>query len=54
MAVASGAAVDLTGWNNDKAVNAFANTAVSSIVPEVPDGALASSGACAYTPWTAE
>jgi hypothetical protein len=39
-AVASGAAVDLTGWNKDKAVNAFANTTVSSIVLEVPDGAF--------------
>jgi Domain of unknown function (DUF4331) len=37
-AVANGAAVDLTGWNKDKAVNAFANTTVSSIVLEVPDG----------------
>ena len=37
-AMASGAAVDLTGWNKDKAVNAFANTTVSSIVLEVPDG----------------
>ena len=39
-AVASGAAVDLTGWNKDKAVNAFANTTVSSIVLEIPDGAF--------------
>ncbi|MFB3764673.1 MAG: DUF4331 family protein [Methanotrichaceae archaeon] len=37
-AVASGTAVDLTGWNRDKAVNAFAGTTVSSIVIEVPDG----------------
>jgi len=37
MAVASGAAVDLTGWSKDKAVNAFADTTVSSIVLEVPD-----------------
>ena len=37
-AVASGAAVDLTGWSKDKAVNAFANTTVNSIVIEVPDG----------------
>ena len=39
-AVANGVAVDLTGWNKDKAINAFANTTVSSIVLEVPDGAL--------------
>jgi hypothetical protein len=39
-AVASGTAVDLTGWNKDKAVNAFANTTVNSIVLEVPDGAF--------------
>jgi hypothetical protein len=37
-AVASGEAVDLTGWSKEKAVNAFANTTVSSIVIEVPDG----------------
>jgi hypothetical protein len=36
-AVANGASVDLTGWNKDKAVNAFANTTVNSIVIEVPD-----------------
>ena len=39
-AVASASAVDLTGSNKDKAVNAFANTTVISIVLEVPDGAL--------------
>jgi Domain of unknown function (DUF4331) len=39
-AVASGAAVDLTGWNKDKAVNAFANTTVGSIVLEAPNGAF--------------
>jgi hypothetical protein len=39
-AVASGTAVDLTGWNKDKAVNAFANTTVNSIVLEVPDAAF--------------
>ncbi len=39
-AVASGTAVDLTGWDKDKAVNAFANTTVNSIVLEVPDGAF--------------
>jgi hypothetical protein len=39
-AVTSGAAVDLTGWSKDKAVNAFANTTVNSIVLEVPDGAF--------------
>ncbi len=39
-AVASGAVVDLTGWNKDKAVNAFADTTVSSIVLEIPDSAL--------------
>jgi hypothetical protein len=39
-AVASGAAVDLTGWNREKAVNAFANTTVNSIVLEVPYGAF--------------
>jgi len=36
-AVASGAAVDLAGWDKDKAVNAFAGTTVNSIVIEVPD-----------------
>jgi hypothetical protein len=40
-AVASGTAVDLTGWNKDKAVNAMANTTVSSIVLEVPDSSFA-------------
>jgi Domain of unknown function (DUF4331) len=39
-AVASGAAVDRTGWHKDQAVNAFANTTVHSIVLEVPDGAF--------------
>ncbi len=39
-AVTSGTAVDLTGWNKEKAVNAFANTTVNSIVLEVPDGAF--------------
>ena len=39
-AVANGVAVDLTGWNKDKAINAFANTTVSSIVLEIPDGAF--------------
>ena len=42
-AVANGAAVDLTGWSKDKAVNAFANTTVNSIVIEVPDGAFSAS-----------
>ena len=40
-AVASGTAVDLTGWSKEKAVNAFANTTVSSIVLEVPNEAFA-------------
>ncbi len=39
-AVASGAAVDLSGWNKEKAANAFANTTVNSIVLEIPDGAF--------------
>ena len=39
-AVASGTAVDLSGWNKDNAVNAFANTTLSSIVLEIPDGAF--------------
>jgi hypothetical protein len=39
-AVASGAAVDLSEWNKDKAVNAFANTTVNSIVIEIPHGAF--------------
>jgi hypothetical protein len=39
-AVATGSAVDLTGWDKDKAVNAFANTTVNSIVLEVPDSSL--------------
>ena len=39
-AVANGLAVDLTGWNKDKAVNAFANTTVSSIVLELQDRAF--------------
>ena len=39
-AVANASAVDLIGWNKDKAVNAFADTTVNSIVLEVPDGAL--------------
>ncbi len=39
-AVASGTAVDLSGWDRDKAVNAFANSTVNSIVLEIPDGAF--------------
>jgi len=39
-AVANGLAVDLTGWSRDKAMNAFANTTVSSIVLEIPNGAF--------------
>jgi len=39
-AVANGTAVDLTGWSKDKAVNAFVNTTVSSIVLEIPDRAF--------------
>ena len=39
-AVANGSAVDLTGWNKERAVNALANTTVSSIVLEVPDDAF--------------
>lgn len=39
-AVANSAAVDLSGWSPQKAVNAFANTTVNSIVLEVPDNAL--------------
>ena len=36
-AVAIGTAVNLKAWNKEKAVNAFANTTVSSIVLEIPD-----------------
>ena len=36
-AIAHGTAVNLTGWSKEKAVNAFADTTVSSIVLEVPD-----------------
>lgn len=36
-AVANGIAVDLSGWDKGKAVNAFADTTVSSIVLEIPD-----------------
>ncbi len=39
-AVSNGQPVDLTAWNKSKAVNAFANTTVSSIVLEVPDSAF--------------
>lgn len=42
-AVANGEPVDLTAWNRSKAVNAFANTSVSSIVLEVPDNAFSCS-----------
>jgi hypothetical protein len=39
-AVANGQPVDLAVWNKSKAMNAFANTTVSSIVLEIPDGAF--------------
>ena len=43
-AVAKGAAVDLSGWSKDKAVNAFlANTRVNSIVIEIPDSTFGAS-----------
>ena len=42
-AIANGQPVDLTAWNRNKAVNAFANTSVSSIVIEVPDKAFSCS-----------
>jgi hypothetical protein len=47
-AVANASVVDLTGWNKEKAVNAFANTTVNSIVIEVPDGTF---GAAAIGLW---
>ena len=47
-AVANGSAIDLTGWSREKAINAFANTTVSSIIIEVPDSEI---GAAAIGFW---